>query len=92
MNPNYQNKGDEIQIIIHKPVYGTFVYIRKAYIEEAMKQVIPLHIIIDNIGEAYLSGESWLDGSQMIEKEFLIPGKPMKLYGNHLSKFIDKAD
>lgn len=75
-----------VEIEIKKPLYGTMVYIRDKHIRQAINEHGPINIICD--GKKYMIGPyEWLEGAQKMEKEFLIPGKPMILYGNHLSKF-----
>lgn len=75
-----------VEVKIEKPLYGTMVYIRDKYLKQAIKENGPLTIIC--AGKKYMVGPyKWLEDAKKMEKEFLIPGKPMVLYGNHLSKF-----
>lgn len=75
-----------VEIEIKKPLYGSMVYIRDKYLKQAMKENGPINIICD--GKKYMiSPYEWTSDAKKMEKEFLIPGKPMILYGNHLAKF-----
>lgn len=76
-----------IEVTIQKPLYGSMVYIRDKYLREAKSCNMALHITVPGIGEAYCTWEQWVTDAKIMYKEFLIPGKPMKLYGNYINKF-----
>lgn len=75
-----------VSVFINKPVYGTFVYIRKSYLEQAkeegtdIKIECPGHVCIVN-------PQKWIDEGQRIDKVFKIPDHPMILWGNHIDKY-----
>lgn len=74
--------NEYIDITIKKPVYGTFVYVRDIYIEQAIREGKKLKVSIPQ-GVAITEPEWWKQG-QKLEKVFRIPDKPMILYGRHL--------
>ena len=69
-----------VEIRINKPLYGTMAYIRDTYINRAKKLNIPLRIVLPE-GTAEYSAKEWLKGAKRMEKVFLIPDKPMVLFG-----------
>jgi len=81
--------SDFIQVTINKPLYGTMAYIRKKYIKEAKRQKKFLRITIPE-GSMIVSAKQWLKNAKVMEKEFLIPGHPMKLFGNFVK--VEKTD
>jgi len=72
-----------IDVKIDKPLYGTFVYIRDKYLNQAKSSGWPLRITTPH-GVGVMSYESFMRGAKKMEKVFLIPEKPMILYGNFI--------
>lgn len=77
---------DYISVYINKPLYASFVYVRDKYIKEAKNKNCRLKISCPT-ETCLVTADEWLKDAKMIEKEFLIPGHPMKLYGNLISRF-----
>jgi len=91
-NPNYNYTNNFVEINIHKPLYGTYVYIRNKHLDYAMKHEIPLKVTIPEGTYIVSDVFEWIRTGQRQEKVFLIPDKPMVLWGNHLSKMGEKVD
>ncbi len=70
-----------VDVIIKKPLYGTFVYIRSEVVEKAIKAKVMLSITIPQ-GTAVVDPVKWKEGSKRMQKVFKIPTRPMVLYGN----------
>ena len=80
-----------IRIKAEKPHADGRFYIRDKYLREARdtgkKMVVELN------GEKYMfTFREWMDGAKKMEKVFLIPDHPMKLYGNYLRKFTYRKE
>lgn len=75
-----------IIIKLHKPIYGTNYAIRDKYIIQAIKSRRKL-LLRTPEGQEIIDPKQYKKESRKIEKEFLIPGKPMVLYQRtlHLS-------
>lgn len=82
-NPNYNYTSTHVEIKIHKPVYGTFVYIREEHIKRAKMRNLKLLITIPQ-GTYERDPDDWILNSKRIEKVFLRPDEPMVLLGNHV--------
>ena len=78
---NYNYLADCVEITIHKPLYGTFCYIRDSHLNYARKHGIPLRITVPQ-GTAIVTVEQWMKDAKRIEKVFLRPDEPMVLWGN----------
>lgn len=75
-----------IRIKAEKPHADGRFYIRDKYLREARDT--GKKMVVDLNGEKYVfTFREWMDGAKKMEKVFLIPDKPMKLYGNYLKKF-----
>lgn len=88
-NPNYIINDYTIDIHIHKPLYGSFVYIREKYVDLAIKKGKLLKITIPE-GTFERDPKEWKETGQRIEKVFLKPDEPMVLWGNHVVKLKGK--
>jgi len=82
-NPNYIYTPTHVKITIHKPLYGTFCYIRETHVLKALHTGRKLLIKIPQ-GEFERTPQDWMENSQRIEKVFLRPDEPMVLLGNHV--------
>lgn len=80
-----------IEVHIKKPVYSDFVYVRDKYIFEARRKGLMLKISCP-LSECIVSPDDWLMNAKKLEKVFLRPDKPMILYGNSISKFVDHTE
>jgi hypothetical protein len=85
MNPNYQVSDTTVEIIIHKPLYGSFCYIRDLYVNNAIKYNKKLKITIPQ-GTFLCDPVEWKESGKQIEKVFLKPNEPMVLWGNYVVK------
>lgn len=90
-NPNYQYNQDTIDIIIHKPLYGSFCYIRYEHIKKASATNRLLKITIPQ-GTYLVSPHEWMINAKRIEKVFNFKESPMVLYGNHVIPFQEKKE
>lgn len=79
---------DSIYVNIKKPIYANYVGIRDKYIYQALREHKQLRIETPN-GTTTISPKEILKKGDIIEKEFLIPGHPMKLYCMNLK--LDKV-
>jgi len=79
-----------IKVVINKPLYNDFVTIRDTYLNQAKKEGRKLLISSPNQGECLVSADKWIETGKRMEKEFLIKGNPMVLYGNNISRFTSK--
>lgn len=86
----YRYNTDCVEVEIKKPMYGSFVCIRDTHIKYARQRNLPLKITIPQ-GVFTLSVEEFMDGAKKIEKVFLIPDRPMVLWGNYAMRGV-KAD
>ena len=77
---------------IDKPLSGTYVAIYDKYINQAIRLHTKMKVCITGIGCEIVDPYKWKETGKRIEKEFLIPGVPMILYGNtvHPQKEIPK--
>lgn len=87
----YEITDKYVYINIEKPVYGSYVYIRDKYLDHAIAHKIPLRIEIPQ-GIYIIDPKVWIKTGEKIEKVFLIPEHPMKLYGNHVLKYGKKIE
>ena len=72
-----------LDIEIKKPLFGTFCYIRKEAVDHALKYKKLLRITIPQ-GVGIISPKDWLKEAKYMEKVFMRPDEPMKLYGNYV--------
>jgi hypothetical protein len=72
-----------VTVEIKKPIYANYVGVREKYIWQAKREHKDLRITTPN-GTTIISPTKYLQGADRIEKEFLIPGKPMVLYCKNL--------
>lgn len=77
---------DTIDIVINKPMFGTFVYVRELYILKAQREHRFLKITIPGVAEIICTPSQWLENAKIMDKEFKIKGEPMRLYGNYVVK------
>jgi hypothetical protein len=73
----------EIEIIIRKPIYNNFVYIRAEKVELARARKWNLKITTP-AGSGTYTADEWIKGSKTMDKVFLRPDEPMRLIGNNL--------
>lgn len=65
-------------LIIKKPLYSTFCYIRDVHLRgKNLRVVLPQ-------GEAVIDCKEWIRTGKKMEKVFKIAGKPMVLWGNYV--------
>ena len=69
------------KIQIFKPVYGTFVYLREATLQKAIRNNEPVEVTIPQ-GVAIIDPKKWIETGKRLEKVFKIPNQPMLLIGN----------
>lgn len=75
-----------IEVTIKKPLFGTKVYIREKFLRQAAKEHTVVRVTCQGI--AYLvEPKEWVKTGDMMKKVFLIPEKPMVLWGNFLERF-----
>ena len=72
-----------VDVFIKKPLYGTMVYVREMYLDRARKMNVKLHIQSPN-GEITCTADEWMKGAKYMEKVFLRPEEPMRLWGKQL--------
>lgn len=76
--------------IEEKPIAGMF-YIRDKYLKRA--KATGKRLVLEYQGEKYTATyKEWMAGAKRMEKEFLIPGSPMILFGNYIKKFPYKEN
>lgn len=79
-----------VDVVIKKPLYGTYVYIRDKYVDMAIKHRTMLRISIPQ-GTALVDPKEWKKNGKRMEKVFRNPNEPMVLYGGHVPlKLEDK--
>ncbi len=71
------------EIIIRKPLYDNFVNLREKYLREAIRRREPLKITIPQ-GSAVINPKEWIRTGKATEQVFLIPDRPMKMWGNYV--------
>ena len=71
---------------LEKPIYGSYFSIREKYINQAIKLKVDMRVE-SSLGTFIVNPRKWLKNGELIEKEFLIPGTPMRMWANHLLKF-----
>lgn len=73
-------------LIIKKPLYGTFCYIRDSHLKgKNLKVIIPQ-------GSAVIDCKEWISTGKKMEKVFLIPNKPMILWGNSVKIEVNEKE
>lgn len=72
-----------VEVYIAKPLYGTKVYIRDKYVDQAIRERKQLKITIPE-GSGVVDPAEWKRNGDVLLKEFKIPGHPLKLYGGHV--------
>lgn len=75
--------SEYIEVIIKKPLYGTFVYIRETFVNKAIKTGKVLRVTIPQ-GVAIVDPVDLKTNGKRMEKVFLRPDQPMVLYGKSL--------
>lgn len=83
--------GKPVEVFIERPVYGTFVYVRDKYLKQAIREHTDMIIKTEVDGIKYqckVSPLIWIRDGKKLLKEFLIPGSPMTLYGNDITRYI----
>lgn len=81
---------ENVTVTINKPLYGTFVNIRDIYIKQAIRERVPLRIVIPQ-GEALVDPKEWIKTGKRVEQVFRIANKPMVLYGNYVPLTKEEA-
>ncbi len=71
------------EIIIKKPLFGNYCNIREKYLREAIRRREPLKITIPQ-GSAMINPAEWIRTGKATEQVFLIPDRPMKMWGNYV--------
>jgi hypothetical protein len=71
-----------MKVEIHKPIYANYCSIREKYLLEAKRNKEPIELILPN-GRCIIDPEWWMEKGTLIEKEFKIPGVPMRMWANH---------
>lgn len=79
--------AEPIEVVIKKPMYNDFVTVRDIYLMQAKREMRKLKISSPGVGECIVTPEQWIEKGKRIEKEFLIKGKPMILWGNYINRF-----
>ena len=74
---------ETVDVYIHKPLYGTFCYIRDNYIQRALRESKQLRIKIPQ-GTYLIDPHDWMKTAKKMEKVFNFPDNPMILWGNHV--------
>lgn len=72
-----------IEVVIKKPLYGTFVYIRETFVNKAIREGKMMRVTIPQ-GSAVVDPNDWKETGKRMEKVFLRPDQPMILYGKSL--------
>lgn len=70
-------------VVIRKPLYHNFVYIRDSILYRAINQHLLLRIRIPQ-GMGIADPKKWIKTGKRMEKVFKIPNHPMILYGNYV--------
>ena len=80
-------KNTTINIEIKKPLFvhlgSPFVYIADKYIKKAQKTGKLLRIKTPQ-GTGLMNYKDWLTNARYLEKVFLRPDEPMKMWGNYV--------
>ncbi len=71
-----------MEIKIRKPIYGNYCSIREKYLLEAKRNNEPIVLTLPN-GTCTVDPKWWMKTGTLIEKEFKIPGVPMRMWANH---------
>lgn len=71
---------NSITLTIRKPLYGTFVYLRKDILLRAIKNGVSVYVKIPQ-GKAKIDPVQWIEKGQPMKKVFLRPDEPMELVG-----------
>lgn len=74
---------DTIQVVIQKPLFGSYVYVRDIYLKQAIAEHKNLSIIIPSQGQFEHDPRAWIKTGKRMEKVFKIKNRPMVLYGNY---------
>lgn len=72
-----------IEVFIKKPIHGNFVFIRDKYLNKAESACEKLRIRTPK-GERICTPAEWKRNAKYMEKVFLRPDEPMKLWGNYV--------
>ena len=70
-----------IEVIIEKPLYRNFVYVRDLYLNKAISRGERLKVTIPE-GTAIIDPKEWMKTGKKMSKVFKRPEEPMILYGN----------
>ena len=73
-----------VDIEIRKPLYHNFVRIRDKYINQAIREGKQLRIKIPQ-GVGIHDPAEWKRTGKRVEQVFLIPDRPMILFGNYVN-------
>lgn len=78
-----------IEVFIEKPLYGNMCFVRDTYINKAKASGEKLHVKSPK-GELTCTADEWLKGAKLMEKVFLRPNQPMRLFGKNVPMYEDK--
>jgi len=71
---------NSITIEIRKPLYGTFVYLRKDVLLRAISAGMSVYVKVPQ-GKAKIDPVKWIENGKEMKKVFLRPDEPMILLG-----------
>lgn len=71
---------NSITITIRKPLYGTFVYLRKDILLRAIANGVKVFVKVPQ-GKAEIDPVKWVENGKPMKKVFLRPDEPMELLG-----------
>jgi hypothetical protein len=74
---------ENVKVDIRKPIdgkFGTHVYIRDIYVEQAIRKGVKLEITIPS-GKGVVDPVAWKNRGDIRKDVFLRPNEPMVLYG-----------
>ena len=74
---------ENVKVNIKKPMYGTHVYIRDVFVEEAIRKGVNLEITIP-AGVGIVDPIAWKNRGDIMCKVFKDPNNPMVLYGGNV--------
>ena len=79
-----------IEVNIHKPVYGNYVYVRDVFLRAAMRRGEMIKITVPK-GSAIVDPKEWIKNGKKMEKVFKRPDQPMILYGGNVPLPAEKG-
>lgn len=80
-----------IRIKIEEPPIAGVFYIRDKWLDKAKR--FNKKIVLEYEGQIYITSyKEWMKGAKKMEKVFLIPDRPMLLWGQYIEKFKKKPE